>query len=159
MATTPKKGPGTRKVPTDMSLLTADDKLALAKEAKKAVLEEMTQDARDAYFQAELAKLRRARTPAEQMVSVMLDLASFVPYVAIDGVQYFHGGRYDVPRSTAIVLYEQMQRSWMHQDEIDGRSRFDPYRRPQNLTLGPRHIGQPTAGSNGVVTLPEDMEV
>lgn len=154
-----KKGPGSRKIPTDMSLLSDEDKKALATEARKSLLEEMKQDARDVYFQAELTKLRRKNTPAEQIVSVMLDLASFVPYVAIDGTQYFHGYRYDVPRTTAIVLYEQMQRSWMHQDEIDGRSRFDPYRRPQNVTLGPRQMGQPTLGSNGVVTLPEDMEV
>ena len=52
----------------------------------------------------------------------------------------------DFPRARAIVMYEQMQRSWLHQDEIDGRSRFNSYRKPQNITIGPRNIGQATPG-------------
>lgn len=154
-----KKGPGERKPSVKMSLLSADDKKALREEARKSVLSEMEQDARDEYFRRALAEVRREHTPSDQIVAVMMDMAPFVPHVAIDGTQYFHGYRYDVPRATAIVLYEQMQRSWLHQDEIDGRSRYEAYRRPQNLRIGKTHMGQPTVGVNGAVTLPEDMEV
>jgi hypothetical protein len=159
VAPTNKKGPGQQKVPTDMSLLSKEDKASLRAEAQKSVLAEMEQEARDEYFRKELDKIRRSKTPAAQYVHVMLDLAPFLPYVMIDGVQYFHGYGYDVERHRALVLYEQMQRSWQHQDEIDGRSRFNPYRRASNTVIGPRHAAQATSGANGVVTLPDDMEV
>lgn len=149
----------TSKIPTKLGLLSDADKAALRAEAKKSILSEMEQDARDAYFASELAKLRRAEIPAEQIVHVSLDLAPFLPNVMIDGTQFFHGYSYDVPRSQALVLYEQMQRSWAHQDEIEGRNRFSAYRRPQNVQLGPRHIGQATVGPNGVVSLPADTEI
>ncbi|MDE2471877.1 MAG: hypothetical protein KGL35_24915 [Bradyrhizobium sp.] len=154
-----KKGPGAIKPPTKLSLLSKEDKVALQEEARKSVLAEMEQDARDEYFQKALKEARRAHTPSAQIVNVSVDLAPFLPHIAIDGVMYFHGYSYDVERPRAIVLYEQMQRSWQHQDEIDGRSRFNPYRRAQNVVLGPRHAGQTTMGANGVVSLPEDTTI
>ncbi len=156
---TVKKGPGITKAPANFKLLTVDERKALKAEAAKTVLEEMTQSARDEYFKAAIAEARRGHTPADQIIPVTIDIAPFVPYIAIDGVQYFHGYSYQVPRSRALVLYEQMQRSWLHQDEIDGRSRFNPYRRTQNTVIGPRNIGQSTSGANGTVTMPEDAEV
>lgn len=159
MANSTKKGPGTGKAPANFKLLSADDKKALREEAAKTVLEELTQEARDEYFKRAIAEVRREHTPRDQIIPVTIDIAPFVPYIAIDGVQYFHGYSYQVPRSRAAVLYEQMQRSWLHQDEIDGRSRFNQYRKPQNAIIGPRNIGQATQGANGTVTMPEDAEV
>lgn len=155
----PKKGPGSRKIPTDFALLSEEDKAALRGEAQKSVLAEMEQEARDEFFRQAVAEARRAKTPASQIIKVFLDIAPYLPYIAIDGIQYFHGYTYDVERTRALVLYEQMQRSWLHQDEIDGRSRFDPYRRQQNVVIGPRNAGQATMGANGTVAMPEDMEV
>lgn len=140
-----------RKIPTDMSLLSKEDRVALKAEARKSVLEEMAQDARDAYFKQAMNEARRAQIPADQMLHVMIDAAPFLPHIMIDGTMYFHGYGYDVPQNQALVLYEQMQRSWQHQDEIDGRGRTEAYRRPQNRVLGPRHAGLPTSGANGVV--------
>jgi hypothetical protein len=154
-----KKGPGPIKGPVNMKLLSKTEKEELRAEARKSVLEELTQEARDAYFKQALLDVRRENAPAAQIVDVMMDMAPFLPHIAIDGVQYFHGYTYPVERTRAVVLYEQMQRSWLHQDEIDGRSRFNPYRRAQNVTIGPRHMGQPTAGANGVVVMAEDAEV
>src|ERR1700722_3943006 len=154
-----KKGPGTSKSPVDHKLLSKEDKAALREQARKSVLEELTQEARDDFFSRALAEARRASTPADQILDIFIDVAPFVPFIAIDGIQYFHGYTYQVPRNRAAVLYEQMQRSWLHQDEIDGRSRFNPYRRAQNTVLGPRNAGQQTVGANGVVHMPEDAEV
>lgn len=159
MANTTKKGPGTGKAPANFKLLTPEERKELKAEAARTVLEEMTQVARDEYFKAAIAEARREHTPQDQIVPVTIDLAPYVGYIAIDGVQYFHGYAYQVPRSRSVVLYEQMQRSWLHQDEIDGRSRFNAYRRSQNTVIGPRNIGQATQGANGVVTMPEDAEV
>lgn len=153
------KGPGRIQPPTDISLLTDEEKKALRESARKSVLEEMKQEARDEYFRQALTAVRRKNTPAAQMIDVFIDIAPFLPCIAIDGVQYFHGYTYSVERTRAAVLYEQMQRSWLHQDEIDGRSRYNPYRKAQNTVIGPRNIGQSTTGANGVVELPEDMEV
>jgi hypothetical protein len=154
-----KKGPTERSIPVKMELLSDEDKKALRAEAKASLLADMKQDARDEYFARALKKLRREQIPAEQIVNVSMDLAPFLPHVMLDGVMYFHGYAYDVPRSQAIVLYEQMQRSWMHQDEIEGRSRFNSYRRPQQLRIGPRDMGTTTAGANGPVVMPADMEI
>ena len=154
-----KKGPGVSKAPANHKLLSKEDREELKAQARKSVLEELTQEARDDYFKKALAEARRENTPADQILDIFIDVAPFVPYIAIDGVQYFHGYTYQVPRNRAAVLYEQMQRSWLHQDEIDGRSRFNPYRRAQNTVLGPRNAGQQTVGANGVVHMPEDTEV
>jgi hypothetical protein len=146
-----KKPEERKKLPVRFDLLTAEEKAALREEAKKSLLAEQSQDARDAYFAKEMAQLRRAEVPADQIVPVMIDAAPFISNIMIDGIQFFHGYTYDVPVKQAQVLYEQMQRSWHHQDEIDGRSRLEAYRRPNNTVLGPQHAGTPTRGANGVV--------
>jgi hypothetical protein len=147
----PAVTPG-KKIPVDKSLLNEDEMLELKKQARASVLAEMEQDARDAYFQEQVALARQANTPNERLVSVTMELAPFLPNIMIDGVMYFHEYTYDVPFSRAKVLYEQMQRSWQHQDEIDGRSRFNAYRRPANVRLGPQHASVPTRGANGTIT-------
>lgn len=141
------------KMPVDPSLLSEEDRLAITREAEASIAAELAQDARDAYFAKELAKLRRKRIPSERFVEVRIDLAPFMPHLLIDNDQYFHDFSYSVETSRAAVLYEQMQRSWAHQDEIDGRSRFNAYQRPQNRVLGPGHANTPTRGANGIVTL------
>jgi hypothetical protein len=146
-----KKPEGPSKIPVDFKLLKPEDRKALREEARKSVLEEMSQDARDAFFKQALSEARRSHIPAEMYVEVMMDMAPFLPHVMIDGVQYFHGYSYQVEQHRAVVLYEQMQRSWQHQDEIDGRSKFNSYRKPVNARLGPQHMGTATRGANGVV--------
>ena len=148
-----KKPKTPSKIPIDKSILSDDERTAIRKEAQASIVAEMEQDARDAYFAEELARLRRKQIPAERMVQVTMTLAPYMPHILIDNDQYFDGYTYDVEQSRAAVLYEQMQRSWAHQDEIDGRSRFNAYRRPRGDRIGPQHAGTPTRGSNGIVTL------
>jgi hypothetical protein len=148
-----KKSRDPRKIPVDKSILSDVDREAIRKEAHASIIAEMEQDARDAYFAEELAKLRRSRVPEERIVKVTMSLAPYLPHLLIDQDQYFDGYTYDVPHSRALVLYEQMQRSWAHQDEIDGRSRFNAYRQPRGTRIGPQHEGTPTRGANGIITL------
>lgn len=148
-----KKPREPRKMPVDMSVLSDEDRAALRKSAEASIKEEMQQDARDAYFAKQLEELRRKQIPAERMVSVTINLAPYIPFLLIDQDQYFADYTYDVPATRAAVLYEQMQRSWGHQDEIDGRSRFNAYRRPNNTVLGKGHVNTPTRGANGIITL------
>jgi hypothetical protein len=148
-----KKPRDPRKIPVDPSLLSEEDKLALRKSAASTIKEEMAQDARDAYFAKQIADLRRKQIPEERLVTVTINLAPFIPFLLLDQDQYFADYTYDVPASRAAVLYEQMQRSWAHQDEIDGRSRFNAYRRPNNQVIGRGQANTPTRGSNGIITL------
>lgn len=141
-----KKPPEPKKIPADLTLLSADVKAELKKEAKASLLAEMEQDARDKFFQDEMASLRRGQVPADQIVRIAIDLAEYAPNLMIDGVYYCHGYEYDVPQKTAVVLLEQMQRTWQHQDEIDGRSRFAAYRKPRGTTIGNSHAGTATRG-------------
>jgi hypothetical protein len=146
-----KKPVERKKLPVRLDLLSAEAKAALDKEARASILAEMEQDARDAYFADKMAELRRGEVPEDQIVNVTIDTAPFVRCIMIDGVQFFHGYTYAVPVRQAAVLYEQAHRSWRHQDEIDGRSRTEAYRRPLNTVLGPQHAGTPTRGQNGTV--------
>jgi hypothetical protein len=144
-------GPKARKIPVDLSLLNADDKKALREEARKSIVADMEQAARDAYYAEEMAKLRRGKIPEEQYVQVSIDAPRFVPFYMLDGVQFYHGYTYEVRRSQAEVLLEQMQRSWNHQDQIDGRGRLEHYRQPGNMRIGLQHAGTVTRGVNGAV--------
>jgi hypothetical protein len=146
-----KKPTGKAPLPIKMDLLSDEDREALSKEAGRSILEQMKQEARDAYFADALDRLRREQVPADQFVSVTLDLAPFAAFLLIDGHPFWHGQTYSVPVKQAAVLYEQAQRGWQHQDEIDGRSRFNAYRKPQQLRLGAQHAGTPTRGANGTV--------
>lgn len=148
-----KKPKEPSKIPVDKSLLSDADRAAIRKEAQASIISEMEQDARDAYFAEQLAAIRRKQIPAERMVEITMSLAPFLPHLLIDHNQYFDGYTYTVTASCAAVLYEQMQRSWMHQDEIDGRSRFNAYRRPRGDRIGPQHQGTATRGANGIITL------
>ena len=162
MAKDPKAVP--RKIPVDMKLLSKEQREALTKEARASVLAEMEQAARDDFFKKEMARVRRDQIPEERLLHVMVDLpfgGRDGSWIMLDGVQYFSGYAYDVPTSAAAVIYEQMQRAWQHQDEIDGRRRSEAYRRPQNRTIGPQHAGAATPGfsSRQTVELPADTEI
>ena len=110
MAKEPKvpKGPQDERVPVDPTLLGAEDISAIEKSARKSFLAEMKQDARDALFAKEMAKLRQERIPNERMATIQVDAAPYVPFFMIDGIRFYHGYRYKVRVSQALVLMEQI---------------------------------------------------
>jgi hypothetical protein len=130
-----KKGPENVSMDVDPLLLSKEEREALAKEAAKAVNEDRKQAASDAYYQEELKRQRRRHTPSEQYVRIIIDAAPYVKSFMLDGEVFYTGYEYRVRRSVATVLNEQMQRSFQHQDEIDGRSKFAPYRRAQGMFI------------------------
>jgi hypothetical protein len=123
----------------DFSLLSEEDKKALREEARKSILEEMKQEARDKYFAEVRENIRRSKVPADKIVEVEVNSAPYVPFFMLDGKHFYNGYTYKVPSGVAAVLYEQMQRSWRHQDEIDGRTRAHNLSR--NIRIGPRDAG------------------
>ena len=134
------------KAVADTGILSAEQKRAIRAEALDLHAKDMEQAARDAYFKEMLAEAQRKDSPDDQLVYCTIDLAPFMNRILIDNVEYFHGYIYEVPMYLFRVLIEQMQRSWMHQDEIDGRSRAEAQRRPRHLQIGPQHAGTSTHG-------------
>lgn len=153
------KGPKNGVLPVDLNLLTEEEKEALTAEARQMILKDMKQDARDKYFDREVAKLRREHIPSDQFMRLTISSAEYVPYFMLDGDRYYNGYTYDVPQRVAAVLMEQMQRSWQHQEEINGRSRSNAYRQASNQRIGPQHAGSTTHGFAGRVTLDADTPI
>jgi len=149
-------GPKITMPPADFSLLTEEERKALREAARESILEEMKQEARDKFYAKERENLRRAQVPADKIVDIEINSAPYVPHFLIDGKPYYNGYTYKVPSRLAAVLYEQMQRSWRHQDEIDGRTRAQNLSR--NIRLGPRDV-TPTAGFADGVTVNPDMPI
>jgi hypothetical protein len=144
-----KKGQLPIDIPADLNLLDEEDRRKLTAEAKAMILKEMQQDARDKYFEQETKRLRREHVPSQQFIRITINSAEYVPCFMLDGDRYYNGYTYDVPRNVAAVLMEQMQRSWQHQEEINGRSRYNAYRLPLNRTIGLQHQGVVTPGFAG----------
>lgn len=130
-----KKGPENVSMDVDQSLLTKVQREELDKVAAQDIEDQRVQAAKDDYYQEALKRQRRRHTPAEQYVRIVIDAAPYVKNFMLDGEMFFTGYEYKVRRSVAAVLNEQMQRSFMHQDEIDGRSKFAPYRRAQGMFI------------------------
>ncbi len=155
-----KKPHETPKIPVDPALLNNVEREELEKAARADVDEEMKQAARDKYFADVKDKLRRRHTPAERYERLLINAAPYVPFLMLDGVMFYHSHTYKVTGAQAAVLREQMQRSWLHQDEIDGRNKFNPYRVQRNVVIGPRDQGTSTRGfsTGALVTLDEADE-
>ena len=155
-----KKPVDDKKIPVDPALLSDVDRAELDKAAVAALAEEMKQDARDKYYADAKDQLRRGKTPADKFEMLMINAAPYVPFLMLDGVMFYHGYTYKVTGAQAAVLREQMQRSWLHQDEIDGRSKFNPYRVQRNMVIGPRDQGSATRGftQGAVVSAGDDKE-
>lgn len=141
-----KKGPHRQEMPISLELLSAEEKAALTAEAEAAIADQRKAKASTEFFDKELERLRREHTPTARMVNIVIDSAPYVPFFMIDGQQFLNGYEYIVPYYQALVLQEQIQRSWQHQNEIDGRSRHASLRRETNMTIGARHAGTPTRG-------------
>lgn len=56
-----------------------------------------------------------------EVESVYINFADFLDRITLDGVTYMHGRTYDLPKTKADVVREQMARSWRHQAEIEGK--------------------------------------
>jgi len=138
------------KLPLNLQILTDEELQELRQEARKTVVAELSKQARDEYFAKALAEARQASIAEEELIHVQIDVAPWCPGATIDGIQYFHGYTYPVKKSVACVLFEQMWRTWEHQDELDGRGRSEAYRRPRNLSIGPRHLGVSNTALLGV---------
>lgn len=77
----------------------------------------------------DLAKVM-GQPPAPDLVEVNINLAPFANRITLDGMVFFHGGKYTVPRSVANSLVDVMSQTWRHEREVRGEVNPNAYRRP-----------------------------
>src|SRR5690606_20538624 len=107
----------------------------------------MKADARDRVREQIKARKRlemqRAIDPDEGLYIITLDLAPYAPSIVLDGVVYFHGSTYEVPKRQYDTMREIVARTWGHEQSI-GNANSEFYRKPRNITIGPKDMGLST---------------
>ena len=133
------KEPVKSKMPPDLASIKPDRVEELRRKARAAVEAEQLKASEDALYEKILKEERRSRIPEERLETLTLDFAPFTDKVTINGVDhYWHGTTVTVPASVASVLRDQMFRSWLHQDHVEGKDRMRAYQRQQHIIADPR---------------------
>lgn len=112
----------------------ANAKAKLIKEQKAAAMKDV--EARETRRLRMEEGLTTGVTSADEMVTIAIDLPTWVAFLNVDmtnGVQYWHGQTYTVPRHKADTLREMMGRAHRLDDEVEGRSLTQHY----NVTKRP----------------------
>lgn len=132
------------KAPSHNHPILSDEEVEAAREAaRKAVEKERKDAAMDAFIKEEKARLQREEGlvtgdgAKDEMVRIALDLAEHSGKIVINGFEYHHGFTYTVPRHVADTLREIQSRGHGHQNEIEGKSMAEAFRRPHNTGLSP----------------------
>lgn len=134
---TPKARKPKADTPVKAELSEQDIEEARAK-AREEVRAELRKKAVAEVIAAEKEKLRREAAGEtgdgwkDEIVNCTIDLAEHSDRITLDGNQYFHGHTYKVRRVVSDTLREIMQRSYQHQDQIEGKSLTDTLRRARN---------------------------
>lgn len=119
-------------------ILSDEDFLAAQAKARKSVEAERKKAAMAAVEKAEAQRLQieeglhTGDVVQDERVWVTLDLAPHSDRITIDNIVYLHGHRYNVTRARANVMQETQSRGWIHQEEIEGKSRTLAYQRARN---------------------------
>ena len=110
------------------AILSDAEVAAAKKEARDAIEKERKATAIKALIADEKLRLQREEglvsgdPVKDEMVSLTVDLPEYSASIVINMQPFWHGHIYKVPRHVANSMKEQMQRAWIHQDEIDGKS-------------------------------------
>lgn len=121
-------------------ILTNSEVLAARADAKTKVLKAQKDAAKKALIEAETQRLMieeglvTGDGAKDEMVTIALDLAEYTDRITINGVPYYHGHTYTVPRHVADGLRETQARTQGHQNQIEGKGFQDLFRRP-HLTM------------------------
>lgn len=110
----------------DLSLIPEEELSALREQAKIKVGKERLAEAREAAIAAFVEEERRAtsKLPEHEMVDIYIDLPEFCDRLIIDSKVFLFGHTYTVSRPQADSMLEMMARTFDHQLEIDGKSKF-----------------------------------
>lgn len=133
-------------------LLSEEEKAELRLQAREDFEKERKKQAADAFYKSALDDERRAGDPKYECVPVFLQLPGSANYIMLDGKQYYTDTVYnEVPLPVALVLIEQMNRAWAHEEITEvrdarnrrrwrpppgiGFSNFMDNRTPRNMVL------------------------
>ncbi|SRR5712671_665764 len=136
--------------------LTPEEIEAIREKARSIVRLELAQRQEAALLAQFTAEERKALDPRKQTQPIFLSLAGHSEYIMLDGTQFFHGQTYEVTGDVFMVLTEQMNRGWAHEDETEvrdkrSRQRFRPplglnfsnfgdNRRPRDLVMSSEQL-------------------
>jgi len=124
-------------------ILSNDEVLAIRSLARKELDAERRKNAKVALLEQEKKRLQQeeglvtADGVRNEVVRITLDLAEHMPFLAVNNTVYYPGFPYKVPRHVADQLREMQSRGWNHQNEVEGKSLKDRFRRPYNTGLSP----------------------
>ena len=124
--------------PLDVELLTPDEIKELSAEVQGEVDDERKEAAKKALKEKLRKEARQKSGLAEAQDTVTIDLAPYTDRLLIDNVAYLQGRTYTLPVGRCAVIREQMQRTWGHQSEIDGKSEnfYRKARAPRVIPIG-----------------------
>ena len=124
----------------DDPILSEAEMTKIRAEVKAKVLADQKKDAATRFRDAEERRLRYEEGLTiggveDDMVTITMDMAEHSDKILINMRAYWHGRTYTVPRHLARTLGEVMHRGWMHQNEIDGKSRQQFYQNHRPATV------------------------
>lgn len=137
-------------VEIDPALLSAAEIAEVEQEVKAEVALEAKDKAKAALKTKMTREAKRAAGLAEAQESVTVDLAPYCDRILLDNVAYLQGVTYTVRASVAQVMREQMQRTWTHQAEIDGKSE-NFYRRTRGARVIPAGNGAAVVNTSNLL--------
>ena len=108
----------------DLGLLDIETRKKITEEARKAVLEQDTQAAFDAFLKIEKERIERELHPEieEPKEKIQIVLPEWADAIRLDGRVLVHGMTVDVTAPVAQTIREIMFRAQEHDDEVNGRS-------------------------------------
>lgn len=118
------------------ALFTDKELAAIKAEALAAEREAQKKQAKEQLLEGFRREARQQIDPTEEIRTVTIDLAEYADRVMLDGVVYFHGQTYQLPKRVFDVVNEVMRRAQEHEHEISGKKRAQFKARP-SVTLSP----------------------
>jgi hypothetical protein len=129
-------------------LLTVEERAKITAAASLKIVARDKLDAEEAFLNNELARIDGEAHPekVEEMREIWIDLALYADRIILDGVQYFHGTKYTVPKSKYDTMQEIMSKTRRHDEEIHSGEAGDNYYRKEramrvNMLTGAASIG------------------
>lgn len=125
-------------------ILSAEDVAkARAKAKEKLQAERRAAAMRDVEAQ-ETERLRREEglttgiSSEDELVWLTIDLPDWSPSINVNGMPYWHGHPYRVPRHVQRTLLEQMQNAWRAHDQTEGKSTAQMFQSRRNSVINGR---------------------
>lgn len=123
------------------ALFTDKELEQIKKEARQAELDAQKKVAKEHLLDGFRRDIRQEIDPTEELRTVQIDLAEYTDRLVLDGVTYFHGQSYQVPKRVFDVMNEVMRRTQEHEHETSGKSRAQFKPRPAvNLRPGSENV-------------------